>query len=184
MLCSHCARFHEELERVRELVPEGVMSVEYRKFPLDGRCNPYIEGRGQDDLRCSVAKGMICLEGKPGVTEVEDQVFANQRRLSEDLFYDFASPVMPREELAACIASPETEAKLQDDVDWAAAAGITGTPTVLLNGRRIDTYLPFIYAIAMARGNASHPVFEGLPEPVVEAIVPLEKRTPPTAALP
>ena len=72
---------------------------------------------------------------------------------------------MPREELKECIESRQTEAKLQDDIAWAAQHGIRGTPLVLVNGRQAPPFLPFLYAMVLSEGDLEHPAFEALPPP-------------------
>ena len=56
-------------------------------------------------------------------------------------------------------------AKLADDIAWATEHDIHGTPLVLLNGRPVAPFGPLLYALVLTSGDASHPVFAGLPEP-------------------
>jgi serine/threonine-protein kinase len=74
---------------------------------------------------------------------------------------------MPREELSACVESPETDAKLQDDVAWATEHGIEGTPMVLLDGRPAAPFGPLLFALILTQGDATHPIFASLPEGVL-----------------
>ena len=70
-----------------------------------------------------------------------------------------------RKSLEACLASPETERKLQQDIASAARFGIDGTPLVLVNGRRGTSFGPFLYAMILTGGDASDPAFASLPPP-------------------
>jgi hypothetical protein len=70
-----------------------------------------------------------------------------------------------RPRLEACVASPETQAKLRADVDLAARYEIDGTPLVLLNGRKGTSFPPFLYAMILTGGRSDHPAFGNLPAP-------------------
>ena len=57
-----------------------------------------------------------------------------------------------------------TKDKLAQDIAWATAHKIEGTPLVLINGEQVAPLGPLLYALILTRGNADHPVFDGLPE--------------------
>jgi serine/threonine-protein kinase len=67
--------------------------------------------------------------------------------------------------LERCMKSPETEAKLRDDVQLALGLGIQGTPLVIVNGRTSPSLPPFLYALMLAGGRGDHPGFGALPPP-------------------
>jgi serine/threonine-protein kinase len=70
---------------------------------------------------------------------------------------------VPSAQLEACVKSHDTTQRLQDDVNYAQQHDIHGTPLVVVNGREVPPSLPFLYALAMAGGDASSPVFRVLP---------------------
>jgi hypothetical protein len=98
-------------------------------------------------------------------TSFVDSMFDVQRWLTKEKIYEFASPFMSRERLKKCVASPETEAKLQDDIAYALDYKIQGTPLVLLNGRPVPASLPFLYAMVLAEADPENPAFAALPPP-------------------
>jgi serine/threonine-protein kinase len=165
LLCSHCASLHATLAQLRRSAPEGSVSIESRYFPLDGACNEHITHASADGVRCTAARVLICLEGDPRAFELAGELYARQRDLTQDAVYSLASRLRPREQLAACAASPETEAKLQADIAFATAQGIQGTPFVLVNGRRATGFPAFLWALVLAGGDAGHPSFAALPSP-------------------
>jgi serine/threonine-protein kinase len=73
--------------------------------------------------------------------------------------------VKGRVALAACMASPDTQAKLLADIQWAEEHGIQGTPLVLVNGRQAAAFPAFLYALVLAGGDPGHPAFAALPPP-------------------
>lgn len=163
VLCTHCANLYGRLERLRKLVPEGSLAIEPRQFPLDAACNPALEHRAETPVRCLAARALICVEGRPGAFEYTGALFARNRDLGVEDVYRLAEPLVSRDELEACVDSKETQAKLADDIEWARELGITGTPLVLVNGRKAPASDVFLYAMVVTRGNPEHPVFEKLP---------------------
>jgi serine/threonine-protein kinase len=165
ILCGHCADLHLAVEQLVELTPPGSFALEPRHFPLDSGCNPRIQGAPERPVRCLAARALICLEDREGAFELAGELFSRQERLTEDGVYAAAARLIPRDQLQACVQSPETEAKLQDDIAWASQHGIRGTPLVLVNGREAPAFLPFLYAVVLSQGDPEHPAFEALPPP-------------------
>jgi hypothetical protein len=57
------------------------------------------------------------------------------------------------------VESPDTDARLQEDVQLAAAFQPEGTPLVLVNGRKGTSFGPFFYAMILTWGAPDHPAF-------------------------
>lgn len=164
-LCSHCADLHEELEQLLSVAPPNTIALESRMFPLHHSCNPYLPPGGGPELRCLAARVLICLGERPDSFEIEGRILAAQRELTPERLFELTAPYVPRAVLEQCVASPETQAKLDADLEWAMAHGIEGTPLVLVNGRKSLSYAPFLYVMAAAGGDTEHPVFRSLPPP-------------------
>jgi serine/threonine-protein kinase len=149
------------------MLPVGSFALEPRQFPLDAECNPAVQMKSEDGVRCLAAQAMICLE--KDWLRFADALFENQRWLTTKKIYDFASPFMARERLEACVSSPETQAKLQDDIAWAMQHDIQGTPLVLVNGREVPASVQLLYALILAEADPDHPAFAVLPPPQPQA---------------
>jgi serine/threonine-protein kinase len=113
---------------------------------------------------------MICME--KDWQAFADALFENQRWLTKRKVFEIAARFGPRRRLEECISSPETEAKLEDDIAWAREHGIQGTPLVLMNGREVPASLQFLYAMVLAQGDPAHPAFAALPPPQPQARLP------------
>jgi serine/threonine-protein kinase len=163
ILCSHCANLHEMLAALLSRLPPGSLAIDTRQFPLDGSCNPHVSTKARDPIRCTAAKAIICAEKQHRAFDFSGELFRSQLTLNEAKIYRFAERFMAREELAACISDPVTEARLQDDIAWAMSCGLEGTPLVLVNGRTAPAFPPFLHAILLAGGDANHPLFAYLP---------------------
>jgi serine/threonine-protein kinase len=163
ILCEHCAGLYETLQTLRGHTAPGSYSVDARQFPLDGRCNPKFEQVKGDDVRCVAAAARICMEASGREPEFTGVLFARQQGLTREAVFEIAAPYMPREKLAACLASPATRTALDQDLAAAAGFDSDGTPIVAINGRRGTSFGPFLYAMIVTRGNPEHPAFDALP---------------------
>jgi len=163
-LCTHCAELHKTLASLTSSLPAGSFAVEPRQFPLDAGCNPLVSRSGEA-VRCLAAKVNICMEGRDGARELTGALFENQKGLTAEGVFSLAAPYRKKADLEACVASPETAAKLADDVRWAQEYSPDGTPIVLVNGRLATPFGPFLYAMVLTRGSADDPAFASLPPP-------------------
>jgi protein-disulfide isomerase len=167
--CSHCKRLDEVMQEIKKAVPAGSFSAESRFYPLDPSCNPQMPGEAGDrnSVRCVSAKALICLEQDAGMPKLRSQMFAEQASLDTARVYELARELVGKgqAELERCVNSPETDAKLKEDIAYASNFPISGTPIVLINGRLASGLSPFLYAIILAQGNMDDPAFADLPAP-------------------
>ena len=164
--CPHCRHLIEAMKGLHQAIPPTAMSVESRYFPLDSECNPSIPAQYSDHtgVRCLGAKAQICLEGAPDFLALREKLFENQDTLTKDSILEIASSgSVTRKALEACLQSPETNAKLQQDIQYAMLYHADGTPLLLVNGRQTLPVPAFLYAMAVAGGNADLPAFSKLP---------------------
>lgn len=162
--CTHCAHLIEVMKQIEQLVPTGKISVEARNFPLDGSCNPAIAVSRPDSLSCVGAKIQICLEGAPDFWQLREKLFAEQASLSRERILEIASQgLTTRAAIDKCLASSETDARLQEDIAYAMKYSPRGTPIVLINGREGTAVPSFLLAMAMSNANPNSPAFSALP---------------------
>jgi 2-hydroxychromene-2-carboxylate isomerase len=90
---------------------------------------------------CDLARVGICADAQGKIEAVEDLLFANQvaKRPVEELVRA-AGLDLPA--LKACLASPETEARLRSDVEAGVRIGLRATPTFVVSGRAYPGQLP------------------------------------------
>ena len=169
ILCGHCAQFVALFDEIEHLAPEKNLSLEPRYFPLDGECNPDINGSPKDGVRCYGAKLQICTEKNPNFFKLRKELFQNQASLDQGMMLAIAKRYgVDETELKSCIASPETAARLAEDIAYAKKYGIEGTPLVLLNGKVAPPAPIFLIAMALSGGNPDSPVLLKLPPPPKE----------------
>jgi protein-disulfide isomerase/uncharacterized membrane protein len=158
ILCPHCRHLNESLEELRQAVPPNRLSIEARNYPLDGLCNPDLPQKG-DGLRCAGALALICLEKAPDFWTLRQKLFEAQRTLTGESLLSLASSgSVSRSQLEACMAGPEAQAQLQDDIRYAGLYHPTGTPLVIVNGKIAPATPMFLYTLVMANGDPTAPV--------------------------
>jgi serine/threonine-protein kinase len=164
MLCGHCRTLVQVLSQLEKVVPPGSLSIESRHFPLDGECNPAIKQARGDGVRCTAAKALICLEQSKDFRALREKLFEEQSTLTKEKVLAIASSgSLSRADLESCIGAVSTDAKLKEDLNYAALYEPDGTPLVLLNGRETMPAPPFLYGMVMSKADAQARWFDALP---------------------
>ncbi len=105
----------------------------YRDFPLDD-LHPAAR-------RAAEAGGCANELGK--FWAYHDKLYQNQDRMTEGDLIRYATEVgMDKDVFKACLAKNTYAKEVQDDFDAGAAAGVVGTPTFFVNGKRIEGAVP------------------------------------------
>ena len=165
-LCPHCAELHEVLDEISKVAP-GSIAVESHFFPLDGLCNPSVERKSEaGEIRCVASKALMCLESDAEKFHLGHKlVFENQRDLTIDKLWQVLAPITDRKVLETCMASPELQKRLDDDIAGGIANHLEGTPLVLLNGKEVQPFGPILYALSLTGGKTKTAAFRSLPPP-------------------
>jgi protein-disulfide isomerase len=166
--CGACRNLNETMRELKRVAPEGSLSVEARNFPLDSECNPNVQMSDKLGIRCLAARASICLEPTKDFWKIRDRLFESQQSLTRDRILELASSgELSRLQLDACLQSPQTEQRLREDIDYAMRYNPQGTPLLVVNGRETNAGVagPFLYALALTRGDATSQAFRVLPAP-------------------
>jgi len=140
-LCSHCATFEPYIGAWEKRKPEH---VEFRRIPV-------VFGRGSWEL---YARGYVTAEmmnvGEEAHVAMMDRLWKEKQtmRSMEELADFYSQFGVDREKFLATSGSFAVEARLKKDQQKIQAYGITGTPSLILNGK---------YRIA---GSAAVPSFD------------------------
>lgn len=137
--CSHCRDFDPEVLRLTEDFA-GDVRVVFKFFPLDGTCNRHISAERQSSS---------CLAALAAYAAHQQDRFLDYHLLLFEHFQNHAPARLVANAQEAGIADTEvflaalqSEAALrhvQRDIEEAARGGVQGTPTVFVNGRRLET---------------------------------------------
>lgn len=151
-LCPTCKTFHERI------VDEGIfdrLDVTLAMFPLDAECNWMLD-RSLHPGACVVAKAVLC-GGNEKARAILEWAFDDQEELaglgkqgSDAIATAIAARWGP--EIAGCVARPQTAARLNQQLHFAANNHIpVSTPQMFLGDKRIcdeDTDLGLRYTFA------------------------------------
>ncbi len=167
ILCGHCRAFEQVEGELEKAAPTGSMSFEARYFPLDGECNPQVQKAVGDGVRCMGAKVQLCLEGTPAFAAVRHELFDNQQSLTREKILEIAAKGSGKstDALLECVTSPETAARLNQDIEYAMRFQISGTPLILVNGKSSAPAPMFLLGLAIAKGDPNASVFDTFPPP-------------------
>jgi protein-disulfide isomerase len=124
--CPHCAAAHPLLKRlVREL--DGQVRLVFMHYPLTES-----HQRAMPAARASVAAGR---QGK--FWEMHDLLFENRGALSDEDFERYARQIgLDVERFQRDMRSEESRRAVERDRALGRQVGVTGTPTLFVNGRR------------------------------------------------
>ncbi|KJR98920.1 MAG: membrane protein [Desulfobulbaceae bacterium BRH_c16a] len=121
--CPYCRQIIPLLDQILERNPK-TLKLAFKNMPL--KFHKFAEPS---------AKAALAAHEQGKFWEYHDRLFA-EKKLSDDLFKKIAVDLqldIPRFEKD--MASPEIQAKMQKDMIDAQNAGVTGTPTIFINGR-------------------------------------------------
>jgi uncharacterized membrane protein len=149
-MCPHCATLHAAERAIVARRPD--LRFLRRFYPLDSACNKLVtEPLPGHEHSCELARGGICAEQQGRFEAYDDAAFAAQR--SSPTAEEVAVKVgLDMASFRDCLAAPETERRLAEDVDEGLRLGINGTPTLLVRGRvyTVDA-LPLLFGVDPVR---------------------------------
>jgi protein-disulfide isomerase len=106
----------------------------YVNYPLDPDCNGNVKQRVHPDA-CLPAKAGVCAHERGGFWPFHDELFRGQGR--QDALRMAAERGWDTSEFRACLDAPQTLARVRSDAMAGAKAGVEGTPTLFLDGRKL-----------------------------------------------
>lgn len=110
-----------------EQYPHGVKLV-YKYFPLRNH---------EFGMSASIAAWAAGQQGK--FWEMHDLIFANYNKLSDTKFIEFAQKIgLDMKQFATDLKKPESQKVIQADIQNGVAAGVRGTPSIFINGKRLN----------------------------------------------
>lgn len=140
-LCPHCKAANPVLTAFTEAHPD--VRLLFKPFPLDGVCNAAVQ-RGGDGLRCSLAYYSFCAEkmAQKGHA-VHTWIFDHQEEMETATNESAAKSICEAnglncEELVACAKSEDIILAVKKAAAEGETAQISGTPTVFVNGRKLE----------------------------------------------
>jgi protein-disulfide isomerase len=111
------------------------INVQYMFYPLDAKCNSNVKGRFHQNA-CDAAVLAACDEKK--FVEVHDEIFANQDKLETGALTDIAKKF----DLKGCLEREDLKNKVIEAINQGSKYNIKSTPTIIVNGKKIEGTIP------------------------------------------
>lgn len=137
--CPYCQSFYNQAYKQikSEYIDTGKIQFEFRHYPLSFHQNAQIAGEASE---CANRQGkffeyhdVLFIKGKAdgkGLSNSDLKVYASQIGLDEAKFNQ-------------CLDGGEATAVVKSDFDSGSKAGVTGTPTFFINGKKLVGNQPF-----------------------------------------
>jgi len=146
--CPYCRMAAENLKPALTEYKNDV-AFYFVNYPLDQSCNVYVS-RPMHENACNAAKAGVCAATKGKFWEIHDVIFGNQKKLSSGDLVSYGEQVgLNKDEMMSCMFQDSTLQTIKDDIEFGKTAGISGTPSVFINGRKLNgwTNLKFLRAV-------------------------------------
>lgn len=132
--CPFCKTVSEQLPELVRRYKDKV-SIQYVFYPLDAKCNSNVKGRFHEHA-CDAAQLAACDEKK--FLEVHDEIFANQDKLPSGALNDIAK----KHNLTGCFENADIKNKVISAINSGTKFNIKSTPTIIVNGKKIEGTIP------------------------------------------
>lgn len=129
--CPYCARLGATLDQMMELY-SGKIKVVYKSFPLTSH-----------RYSLQAATTAVAANEKGKFWEVYKEIFANYNRIDDKKLKEIRNRFgLDTPEFMALMNSPEIRNRVVSDRNEGIQLGVQGTPTVFINGKRLDNKRP------------------------------------------
>lgn len=140
--CEMCAVFEPYAARLREMFPAELRIV-LKHYPVSTACNPNVT-RAFHYFSCDAALAMIAarrIASPEQARAFHEALFAFSRDLDARPYERIAQRQgLNVENLRAALVDEATTNRLREDIDLAYRLGVSGTPTLFLDGRRLENW--------------------------------------------
>jgi len=131
--CPYCSRVLPSLRQVVDNYGDSVRLV-FRQFPLNS-----IHPRAQ-----KAAEASLCAADQDKFWEMHDAMFEEQKSLAIDQLKEKAARLgLDSEVFNSCLDDDKYADQVAADIKAGAAAGVSGTPAMFINGRFLNGAVPY-----------------------------------------
>ncbi len=127
---------------------QGRVAILFKHYPLDQACNPVMT-RTVHDGACELALGGVCAQEQGKFWPYHDRIFGQPpaNPSNEDVVRMATEAGLDGDALRQCLSSPGARAKLDRDIAEGRRLGVNATPTVFVNGKKLEQIGGFLQAI-------------------------------------
>ena len=146
-MCPFCRNLAGALS---QFVPQsgGRVAVYFMNYPLDNTCNPKLP-RATHPGACTVALGSICALYQGKFDAYHDRVFSTELHNPQaaDVVRLAGEAGLNAAALEGCLDDPKTKAELAAQIAEGNRVGITATPTLYINGKKLPRINDFVAVV-------------------------------------
>lgn len=128
--CPFCAKEAKQMNDLAEDY-QGKIHIQYYFYPLDKACNKKVQ-RSFHQFACAAAYLAACSQDK--FKEIHDEIFEQQEKLSFELVEKLAK----KYQVEDCYQKKEQSEIVLKSMEIADGFNIKSTPTLILNGKKIE----------------------------------------------
>lgn len=132
--CPFCKIVAEQMPELVRKYPNQI-NIQYFFYPLDAKCNSNVKSRFHE-YACSAAYLAACDEKK--FPEMHDEIFANQEKFKSNVINDLAK----KHNMESCLTNEEVKNKVITAINAATQFSLKSTPTIIVNGKKIEGSIP------------------------------------------
>lgn len=136
----------------------GRVSIHYKNYPLETACNPRLHSTVHPGA-CLLALGAICAHEQGKFWPYHDRVFAEPPSAPKvpDVVKIAGLAGLDTAAFGTCLESATAREKLAAEIAEAQAVGVSATPTVFINGRRLSRLNDFVPMLDREAGRLGLP---------------------------
>ncbi|MCC6624030.1 MAG: thioredoxin domain-containing protein [Deltaproteobacteria bacterium] len=126
--CPFCSRVTQPLHDLKKKYGEDLV-IAFKQFPLNFH---------QQAMPAAIAS--LCANEQGKFWPFHDETFAVQKELSEDKLKEVATKVgLDMGKYGECMTAKKYQAQVEADMAEGRVAGVRGTPTIYINGRKFNS---------------------------------------------
>jgi protein-disulfide isomerase len=134
------------------LVQHGDVNLTFKNFPLEKSCNPGL-GQTIHQGACELAMGAICAADLGAFWPYHDRIFSRawEYATRQDVLDNGVAAGMDKTKLEACLNSADAKSKLALQVKEGFETGVERTPTLVVNGKKLNEPSEFTNTVEAER---------------------------------
>jgi protein-disulfide isomerase len=135
-LCPYCAKASKYL-KLSESANHDKARFVFRHYPLDNSCNRRLSSNVHPGA-CLLAESAACAAEQDRFWQYHDIAFETKGKISRTKVLDIAADIgLDLNSFNSCLDSGRGLKVVKEDIEAGIKAGIRGTPTLFVNGRRL-----------------------------------------------
>ena len=142
--CPHCKNTSEVINKALSVVGTDKVLYVYRNYPLSNKCNPGMGSEGHK-YACDLAMASRCAGQQGKFWEYKEWAFSGIDMSPGEKDKNFSAEGLKAKakdlgidaaRFAQCLDSKVELGKIQEDIGTGQKLGLTGTPLLILNGKK------------------------------------------------